>query len=104
MLDEQGRFGFTTEVLDLAAQLWSAYEEGHGQPDSAKERLLGLAYILAGLRHDVEAIWTLLAGSPELEGVDLAGALAQELEAPDEAAMAALRAEMQRRGWLRDEG
>ncbi len=102
MLDEEGRFGFTAEVLDVAAQLWSAYQEANGQPESPKERLLGLAYILAAMRQDLEAIWAVLQASPELEGVDLATALAHEFQPPDGAALATLKAEMRRRGWLPD--
>jgi len=102
MLDEQGRFDFSGEVLDLAERLWCAYEEAEGRPESRKERLLGLAYIVAALRHDVETIWAALPALPELEGIDLAAALAQECEPPCGAELAKLGAELRRRGWAGD--
>jgi hypothetical protein len=100
MLDERGRFGFTAEVLDLVQRLWCAYEQSEGQAQSVQARLLGLAYIVACLRQDVEGIWSQLLTAPELAGVDLDGALAQELGDLDGAAHEAIRAELQRQGWL----
>ncbi len=101
MLDEQGQFGLTGELLDLVEQLWCAYQEAHGSPQSAQERLLGLAYIVAVLRRDAEGIWTQLLAAPDLQGVDVAAALDETLGAPDEAQAQALKAELERRGWVR---
>ena len=100
MLDDAGRFDFTGEILDLAERLWCAYRETMADPEGQKERLLSLAYIVAVLRQDAEAIIAELAASPELQGIDLSRALAEALGALDAKALAALRADMQRRGWL----
>ncbi len=100
MLDEAGRFDFTGEILDLVERLWCAYQEAKSCPEGQKERLLGLAYIVAVVRQDTEAIITQLAASPELQGIELSRVLAEEMGSIDAEALAALRIEMQKRGWL----
>ena len=100
MLDEAGHFEFTAEILDLVERLWCSYQEAKGSPGDRMGRLAGLAYIVAALRQDADAIWAQLAAAPELEGLDLLGLLEEELGSLDAASVDALRAEMQRRGWL----
>lgn len=100
MLDESGSFSFADEVLDLVERLYCAYEEKTGRPASDRERLIGLAYVVAALRQDVTDIWAQICSSPELRGVDLGRLLAEELASADSEKQALLRAEMQRRGWL----
>ena len=104
MLDETGKFDFTGEVLDLAEQLWSSYQQVKGCPESRTEQLVALAYIVAALRQDVDLIWQEILAAPELQSLRLAELLAEELRPGDGAAAAAARAEMQRRGWLPEQG
>ncbi|HOG46142.1 MAG TPA: hypothetical protein PLJ35_16890 [Anaerolineae bacterium] len=98
MLDERGQFGFTGEVLDLAEQVWCAYQEAQPGPQGARERLLGLAYIVAALRRDVDGVWAELVAAAGAQGVDVTPALH---EMPAAAGETPLRAEFERRGWLR---
>ena len=100
MLDESGSFSFVHEALDLVERLYCAYAEKTGRPASDRERLVGLAYVVAALRQDVTDIWTQISNSPELQGIDLGRLLAEELTHADPEKLASLRAEMQRRGWL----
>ena len=100
MLDEAGRFEFTGELLDLVERLWCGYQEAKGSPGGRPEQLAGLAYIVAALHQDVEAIWSQLAAAPEFEGIELQRLLEDELGSPDAVSTAALRAEMEHRGWL----
>jgi len=100
MLDERGRFDFTGELLDLVETVWGAYERTSGRPSSARERLAGLAYIVAALRQDLDAIGAQLLAASELQGIDLAGAL-QEAFAPSAGGgTSTARDELARRGWL----
>jgi|GEM_PF-3563886 hypothetical protein len=100
MLDERGQFDFTGELLDLVEAVWRAYQESHGRPRSAQERLVGLAYIVAALRRDIDAIGAHIAEAPELQGLDVAGALQEVFGASADAQASAARAELERRGWL----
>lgn len=100
VLDEAGRFSFRDEVLDLVDRLWCAYQEAQGGSASHLERLLGLAYIVAALRQDVEGVWAELEGSPELRGVAVRELVDRELGEFDAESLASLRQEMRRRGWL----
>jgi len=100
MLDEQGQFDFTNELLDLVEAVWRAYERSMGRPESARERLVGLAYIVAALRRDIDAIGSHLLAAPELQGLDVAGALQEVFGMPEAARAGAVRAELERRGWL----
>lgn len=100
MLDETGRFEFTAEILDLAETLWCRYQEAEGSsPTDSGARLAGLAYVVAVLRQDVEAIWEQILDAPQLQGVDLAGCLAEQLGSPGDERRADLREELRRRGW-----
>jgi hypothetical protein len=100
MLDEAGHFEFTGELLGLVERLWCSYQEARGSSHSRSEQLAGLAYIVAALHQEVEAIYAELAAAPELQGVELPRLLEEELGSLDPAVVAALKAEMRRRGWL----
>jgi len=100
MLDELGRFGFGDEILDLVEGVWSAYQEAKGCPGSRMEQLVGLAYIVAALRQDVDGIWSQLVASPELAHLNLKQLLGEELGVLDKEVVASLRTKMQQRGWL----
>ena len=100
MLDEAGRMDFGAEVMDLVEQLWCAYEEAQGRTGGSRERLVGLAYIVAALRQDVEVLWDALAGAPEVQDLKLEELLARELEPAALARASALRQELRRRQWL----
>ncbi len=100
MLDERGRFDFTNDLLDLVEAVWSAYEARNGRTQSARERLVGLAYILAALRHDLDAIGAQLLAAPELQGLDVAGPLQEVFATSDSGQHSAVRDELARRGWL----
>lgn len=99
MLDERGRIDSAGELMDLLEQLWCSYEEAQGPAQSAQERLVGLAYLATVLRQDADAIAAQLLASPELEPLDVVGALQAELGAPDENQAIAIKAELERRGW-----
>ncbi len=101
MLDREGRFGFSAELLDLVERLWQSYQEVQGRPEDRLERLAGLVYIMAALRQDVEGIWSQLVAAPELEGADLGRLATDALGSPSGEEATALRAEIERRGWLR---
>jgi hypothetical protein len=100
MLDETGRFEFSGEILDLVERLWGTYQAVKGDPGDRVAQLTGLAYIVAALRQDVEGIWSQLLAAPELQGVALAELLQEEMEPLGGERAVALKAEMQRRGWL----
>lgn len=100
MLDETGRFEFTGGALDLVERLWRRYQEVMGSPADPAERLAGLAFAVAALRQDVEAIWQEVQAAPELEGVSLTELLNEQFGAPGADRRAAVRAELRRRGWL----
>jgi hypothetical protein len=99
MLDEMGRFEFSAEILDLVEMLWCRYREAEDSPADAAAQLAGLAYVVAVLRQDVEAIWEQVLVAPQLQGLDLAGRLAEQLGTPGDERREALREEMRRRGW-----
>lgn len=100
MLDELGRFQFTDEVLDLVERLWCAFQQAKGRPEDEAGQLAGLIYIVAILRQDVEAVWSLLTAAPRAAGVDWEALVAEELGELDSGGAGALRAELQRRGWV----
>ncbi len=100
MLDAAGRFEFSGEILDLVERLWAGHREATGGADARVERLAALVYIVAALRQDVEGIWSLLAAAPQLQGTEWVQLLEQELGTPGPERAAALKAELQRRGWL----
>lgn len=100
MLDELGRFQFTGDVLDLVEKLWCAFQEAKGRPEDEAGRLAGLIYIVAVLRQDVEAVWSQLTTASRAAGVDWEALVAEELGELDSGGIGALRAELQRRGWV----
>lgn len=100
MLDEGGRFEFTAEVLDLVDRLWCCYRAAKDGSGHAAEQLVGLCYIVAVLRQDVDAIWAQLLEAPELQGVGLAELLDEEMGPLDAERLAGLRAQLRQRGWL----
>lgn len=99
MLDETGRFEFTADILDLVERLWCCYQEAEGSPTDPAARHVGLAFVVAALRQDVEAIWEQLLAAPELQGIDLAGLLDEELGSAGADRRAPIREELHRRGW-----
>lgn len=100
MLDDSGRFEFTGELLDLVEEVWCGYQEKERPANSPTERLAGLLYVVAALRQDIEAIWSLLATRPELRGINLTGLLQEEMGPISDDTLSRLRAEMARRNWL----
>ncbi|MDI7277282.1 MAG: hypothetical protein QME94_15000 [Anaerolineae bacterium] len=100
MLDDWGRFEFTGEVLQLVDRVWHSYQESEGTTGTAAERLAGILYVVAALRHDVDAIWQLLVASPELRGIDLPALLQEEMGPVSDETLSRLRAELQGRNWL----
>ncbi len=103
MLDDSGRFEFTGELLDLVENVWCHFQEREEPADTPIARLAGLLYVVAALRQDIEAIWSLLATRPELRGIDVAGLLHEEMGPVGEDTLACLKAEMYRRRWLDEE-
>ncbi len=100
MLDEMGRIEFQGEVLSLVERLWQSYQEAEGPPKERAARLAGLAYVVAALRQDVEALWDQIQADPELQDVDLERLVAEALGPLDEERRAAFRARLERRGLL----
>jgi hypothetical protein len=102
MLDEQGRIGFASELMDAVDAFLDAYEEREGRASGDLERGLVISYILGVMRCDLEALWDCL-GDAEVFGALHPRAVFEACGCDEPAAAerkAEIQTELRERGWL----
>ena len=109
MLNRDGSFSFTEELMALADAFLAEYEEAKGTLCNGLERGLVMSYVLGAMLCDLELIWEVLGTSPVFGRLN-PRAIFEEC-ARQNAARGETRREVEqelrRRGWLprqEDEG
>lgn len=102
MLNNDGSFSFTEEVMALVDAFLAEYERTKGELSDDLERGLVTSYVLGAILCDVELVWEALGSAP-IFGQQDPRAIYEECvrrNADRSAARRAVEQELERRGWL----
>jgi len=102
MLNTDGSFSFTEEVMALVDAFLVEYEQTKGALQNDLERGLVVSYVLGAILCDLELVWEALGSAPVFGQQD-PRAIYEECvsrNADRSTARRALEAELARRGWI----